>query len=138
MTAAPDGREIIPAGKQPAPWYHHLEPIAKFLIEERGHLPIHKPEKHGFHMADDGIECHLTRSITAEDWAAINERFVIPDNIGFMFGYLIRDGVNGIDMLGYDSFVGVDGVEGVEGMETEIRQRDANFHASADQPPLDR
>jgi hypothetical protein len=132
MTTAPDGREIIPSGKQPAPWYHHMVPIAKFLIEERGHLPVDKPEKYGFYNG----ECQLTRSITAEDWAAINEHFVIPDNIAFMFGYLIRDGVNGIDMLGFDTFQGLHGDKPVEVVEEEIRQRDAHLRASPDQPPL--
>jgi hypothetical protein len=125
MTTAPDGREIIPAGEMPEPGYQNLVPIAKFLIEERGHLPIDKPEKYGFRMGD----CRLTRSITAEDWAAINERFVLPDHVAFMFGYLIRDGLNSIDILGFDTYTSLNGVQGIEGMEEEIRQRDAHLES---------
>jgi hypothetical protein len=116
MSTAPDGREIIPAGEQPAPWYRHLLPIAKFLIEERGHLPIEKPQKYGFWMTAGGFECHLTRSITEADWQAINQRFVIPENIRYHAG-LIRDGVNRIDMVGNDICIGDHGVEPIENME---------------------
>lgn len=125
MTTAPDGREIISAEKQPEPGYRHLIPVAKFLIEERGHLPIYKPEKYGFRMG----ECHLTRAVTAEDWSAINERFVLPEHIGYMFGYLIRDGLNWIDIIGHDTYTSLKGVEPIDGMEADIRQRDAHLKA---------
>jgi hypothetical protein len=120
MNTAPDGREIISAEKQPEPGYYHLIPIVKFLIEERGHLPVEHPGKYGFYNGD----CQLTRSITAEDWAAINERFVVPPHIGFMFGYLIRDGLNHIDILGFDSFQDDDPIDVIE---DEIRRRDADM-----------
>ncbi|HEX3830092.1 MAG TPA: hypothetical protein VHV82_22735 [Sporichthyaceae bacterium] len=124
MTSAPDGRQIIPAGKQPAPWFEHLLPVAKFLIEERGHLPIYEPDDYGFHMGDDGFECRLTRSITAEDWAAINDRFVIPKNIWFFCDYIVRDDDNGIDMIGFDTLTGDKGIEPIDRLEAEIRERD--------------
>ncbi|HEX3827889.1 MAG TPA: hypothetical protein VHV82_11520 [Sporichthyaceae bacterium] len=125
MNVAPDGREIIPAGKQPGPGYRHLIPIAKFLIEERGHLPLDQPQRFGFHNGD----CQLTRSITADDWAAVNERFVLPDHVGFFCGYIIRDYLNEIDILGFDTFQGLDGDQPVEVMEEEIRKRDAHLKA---------
>jgi hypothetical protein len=103
-----------------------LLPIARFLIEERGHLPIYEPEDYGFHMGDDGFECRLTRSITAEDWEAVNERFVIPENIFFFCGYVIRDGANWIDMIGFDELLTLDGVKPIDQLEAEIRERDAH------------
>jgi hypothetical protein len=124
MSTVPDGRETIPAGEQPEPGYMHMVPIAKFLIEERGHLPIQKPEKYGFRMGD----CRLTHSITAEDWAAVNERFVLPDHIGFFSGYIIRDYLNRIDILGTDTCIGADGTQPIEVLEEEIRRRDAHLH----------
>jgi hypothetical protein len=130
MSSAPDGRQIVPAGEQPAPWYRHLLPIAKFLIEERGHLPLEGPKKYGFHMADGGYECHLTRSISQADWEAINELFVIPENVGYHAG-LIRDGINRIDMLGTDTCIGDHGIEPIENLEAEIRERDAKLDPPA-------
>jgi hypothetical protein len=94
--------EVIPAGEQPAPWYKHLLPIAKFLIEERGHMAIEKPEKYGYVYGLGGGRFRFTRRITDEDWAAINERFVMPNNIGFFHG-LIRDNDNHVDMMGFDT-----------------------------------
>lgn len=63
--------------------------------------------------------CQLTRTFTEEDWAAINERFVIPDNIVFYHG-LIRDNANGVDMLGYDEVISMDGP--LPAAEWEARQ----------------
>jgi hypothetical protein len=98
----PRQREAIPSGEQPAPWYKHLLPIAKFLIEERGHMAIEKPEKYGCVYGLGGGKFRLTRRITDDDWAAINERFVMPDNIGFFNG-LMRDNDNHVDMMGFDT-----------------------------------
>ena len=108
-----DEREAIAAGRQPAPWYRHLLPIARFLIEERGHQAIERPDKFGFRQEMDGYECHLTRRITAEDWAAINDHFVLPENVVYIFG-LIRDQTNNIDMVGHDEMVERDGVIPIE------------------------
>jgi len=97
-----DEREVIPAGEQPAPWFEHLLPVAKFLIEERGHMALENPEEYGYVDGLDGNKFYFTRRITDEDWEAIKERFVIPDNIGF-FGGLLRDNANHVDMIGYDT-----------------------------------
>lgn len=120
MTSTGDSREIIPGGEQPLFSYQHLIPIAKFLIEERGHMPIERPEKFGFiHAA--GFRCELTRRITDEDWAAINRRFVLPDTIGYGDG-LIRDNLNRMDIEGIEEMITEDGVIPIE--EWEARQRD--------------
>jgi hypothetical protein len=59
-----------------------MVPIAKFLIEERGHLPVDYPQD-GFNAngGPGGFTCYLTREITEADWEAINQRFVTPENI---------------------------------------------------------
>jgi hypothetical protein len=124
MNTDPDGRQIIPASEQEVT-AHHLYPIAKFLIEERGHLPIEKPEKYGFW---EPYECKLTRAITRADWEAVNERFVLPENIGFFCGYIIRDSANGIDIIGFDQLIGFNGLEPVDDLEAEIRERDGIVH----------
>src|SRR3954454_206829 len=95
---------MIPAGEQPGPGYSHLFPIAKFLIEERGHMAIENPDRYGYIYGLDGAKFELTRRITDEDWAALNERFVMPDNIGFFHG-LMRDNDNHIDMMGFDTMM---------------------------------
>jgi hypothetical protein len=115
-------REVIPAGRQPAPGYRHLLPIARLLIEDRGHMAIDRPEKFGFRQELDGYECHLTRSITAEDWAAVNERFVLPENVVYIFG-LIRDQVNNIDMVGHDEMFERDGAVSIEEWEARLRAK---------------
>jgi hypothetical protein len=132
MSTAPEGREIIPPGEQPLFSIEHLLPIAKFLIEERGHLPIDYPQDYGFNtMAGaGGFDCHLTREITQADWDAINQRFIIPDTIWYHLG-LIRDGINHMDIMGTDTCVGDHGVEPIENLEAEIRERDAKL----DPPP---
>jgi hypothetical protein len=107
MTESPE-REVIPAGEQPMPGYRHLFPIAKFLIEERGHMPIENPDRYGYVYTLDGAKFRFTRRITDEDWAAINERFVMPKNIGFFHG-LMRDNDNHIDMMGFDTIISVGG-----------------------------
>jgi len=101
-------REVIPGGRRPPPWYDHLLPIAKFLVEARGHMAIENPEEYGFVQDHDGYNCHLTHRITDEDWAAINERFELPRTIRFFHG-LIRDNDNNIDFLGHDTIISREG-----------------------------
>ena len=121
MTTPDDNRETIPSGRQPPFSYEHLLPIARFLVEERGHMPIEQPENFGFvHM--DGFQCRLTRRITDEDWAAIKQRFVLPDTIGYGDG-VIRDNLNWMEFLGIERVITEDGVIPIE--EWEARQRDA-------------
>jgi hypothetical protein len=126
MTESRSGREVIPAGEQPWFSFQHLVPIAKFLIQERGHGTLPKEEsvvsfEWGF-VRMNGLRCQLTHRITDEDWAAINERYVMPDNIGYRDG-LIRDNVNSIDIEGIEAMVCEDGVVPIE--EWEERQRAA-------------
>jgi hypothetical protein len=83
-------------------------------------MPVERPDRFGFTQTGDGYECHLTRKITAEDWAAINERFVVPANVVYMFE-LIRDQDNNIDMVGHDEVADLDGLFSAE--EWEERQR---------------
>jgi hypothetical protein len=97
-----DDRRVIPPGKQPRA-YRHLFPIAQLLIE-RGHNPIDCPDKFGFCPTQGGMVCTLTHRFTQEDWNAINERFVVPDNIRWFNG-LIRDTANHIDMMGTDEIM---------------------------------
>ncbi len=121
MTGTGDTREIIPGGEQPLFSYRHLIPIARFLIEERGHLPIERPEKCGFVLAD-GFQALLTRRITHEDWAAINERFILPENIGF-HGGVIQDNLNSMQILGIEEMITEDGVIPIEEWEARRRGR---------------
>lgn len=120
MTHTGDTREIIPAGEQPLFSWEHLLPIAKFLVEERGHMPLSRPENYGF-LQLNGFRCRLTRWITDEDWIAINQRFALPETIGYGDG-LIRDNLNRIDIEGFDEIICEDGVIPIE--EWEVRQRD--------------
>jgi hypothetical protein len=114
------GRETIPAGEQE--WgYHHLYPIAQLLIE-RGHNPIDNKEKFGFCPTPGGVVCTLTHRFTEEDWAAINERFVLPDNIRWHNG-LIRDTANWIDMMGADTMLSRGEVIPIEAWEERQRAR---------------
>jgi hypothetical protein len=115
-----DEREVIAAGEQPPPWYKHLLPIARFLIEERGHMAMDRADRFGFTQEGDGYECHLTRKITVEDWAAINERFVVPANVVYIFE-LIRDQDNNIDMVGHDEIADIGGVFPAEVWEERQR-----------------
>ena len=124
VTGTGDTREIIPEGEQPLFSYQHLIPIARFLVEERGHVPLSRPEKFGF-VKMNGFRCRLTRRITDEDWAAINQRFALPDTIGYGDG-MIRDNLNRMDIEGYDEIITEDGVIPIE--EWEARQRDRADH----------
>jgi hypothetical protein len=86
MSHPDEPREVIPSGRQPFLSFQHLVPIARFLIEERGHGFMPKDEtlvtfEWGF-VRLNGLRCRVTHRVTDEDWAAINERFVLPDTIG--------------------------------------------------------
>jgi hypothetical protein len=65
-------------------------------------MAIENPDRYGYVYGLDGPKFELTRRITDEDWAALNERFVMPDNIGFDRG-LMRDNDNHVDMMGFDT-----------------------------------
>ena len=113
-------RPVIPEGEQEEV-YEHLFPIAALLIE-RGHVPIENPKEFGFCINPRDVVCQLTRRITAEDWHAINERFVLPDNIGYIQG-IIRDIVNWVDIIGFDE-ISTDGV--VESADDQTRSSGAD------------
>lgn len=115
-----DGREVIPAGLQSRPWWRHLVPMVRFLVEERGHLIINGPEKWGFVGMQSGYVCGLTRVITDDDWRALNDHFVIPENIGFIPG-LIRDHENGCDIVGSDWIGPREGPQHVDDYEAKMR-----------------
>lgn len=111
-------REVISGGRlRPLSWTH-LVPTARFLIEERGHLPLYEPERWGFTSSQAGGLFQLSRRITDEDWDAVQRRFVLPPNIVFYKG-LIRDQDNGVTFLGVEELVGNDGVEPIEVREVE-------------------
>ena len=121
-----DDREVITPGKvRPISWVH-LVPIARFLIEERGHLPIHQPERWGFTSGQSGGLFQLSRRITDEDWEALNGHFVLPPNIWFHKG-LIRDQDNGVDFLGFDEVIGLEGVEPIEIWEAKELARPRTY-----------
>jgi hypothetical protein len=120
MSGDAEARIVIPEGRQRFTW-EHLIPIAQLLIE-RGHVPITKKQKFGFSSTPGGVECRLTRAFTLDDWDAINERFVVPDNLVYFRG-LIRDNANKVDMIGIEEISTVDGVMGPE--EWEARERAA-------------
>ncbi|MGQ0467079.1 MAG: hypothetical protein ACT4QG_17400 [Sporichthyaceae bacterium] len=121
MSIFKDDREVISGEYQKWPGWHHLKPLIRFLVEERGHLILRPDYEWGVGPRPGGKDCALTRMITDEDWAAINERFVIPDTIGFGAGF-IRDSENGVDISGHDWVVGLDGKpERIEPHEAELR-----------------
>lgn len=121
MTESESARVVIPGGEQPPFTFVHLYPIARFLIEERGHMPLAHPERFGFvHM--HGFQCRLARRITDDDWAAIRQRFVLPDTIGY-HGGIIQDNLNRMQFIGFDEMITEDGVIPIE--EWEARQRAA-------------
>ncbi|MGQ0463854.1 MAG: hypothetical protein ACT4QG_00895 [Sporichthyaceae bacterium] len=121
MTSTNDDREVIPGGRQKWPGWQHLKPLIRFLVEERGHLIMDWDEPWGVVPRAGGQDCALTRMITDEDWALLNERFVLPETIGYGAGF-IRDSRNGVDISGYDWVAGLDGKnERIEPHEAELR-----------------
>jgi hypothetical protein len=101
--------------------YAHLIPIAKLPIERGHHLPLHRRSKFGFGSRPGRVVCDLSRTITPDDWAAINERFLLPDNIAYYKG-LIRDSANGVDFLGCDEIVCDDGLQPISVWEQRERE----------------
>lgn len=119
MTRHRETREVVPAGEQES-GFRHMIPIARLLIE-RGHPPIDEDSTFGFNPSPAGMVCALGRMFSSADWDAINERFVIPDNIVYFHG-LIRDNTNWVDMMGWDEVVCLDGVQSVDVWEERERQ----------------
>lgn len=71
-----------------------------------------------------GVRVHpesLARSFTEEDWAAINERFILPDNIVFLGGGVMRDSANRLDIIGFDEVQAPDGVISIDEWEEQKR-----------------
>lgn len=116
-----EARETIAAGRQPPFHYEHLFPIARFLIEERGHVPLSNPEEFGF-VQENGFRCLLTRRITDADWAAVQQRFDLPDTIGY-HGGIIQDNLNRMDFEGFDEILTLDGLIPIEKWEARQRQQ---------------
>jgi hypothetical protein len=121
-----DTREIIPAGPVDG-WSGKpgfMLPVVDFLIE-RGHLPL---AEDGESDRGPGNDRNLTRIINPSDWAAINKRFAMPDNITYLDG-LIRDNANRCDVNGYDELTGLNGeitfIEIWEDEQVERRRRSA-------------
>jgi hypothetical protein len=98
-----DTREIIPAGRADfiTNQTRFFAPVLTFLIE-RGHVPLDGDE----HML--GGDTSLTRIISPVDWAAVNDRFAIPDNLTYLDG-MIRDNANRFDVDGFDELSGLNG-----------------------------
>jgi hypothetical protein len=119
MSDISNSREIIAGGEQPLLSFEHLIPIARFLVEERGHMPLSSPETVGF-VKRNGFRCLLTRRITEQDWAAVKDRFILPDSIGY-HGGIIQDNLNRMQFEGYDEIITEDGVIPIE--EWEARQQ---------------
>jgi hypothetical protein len=88
-------------------------------VEERGHTPLEKPEEYGW-IFENGMNSHLARGITPEDWEAINERFVVPANVVYIFGR-IRDEANKLEVIGYDMIIDRDGEIPIEVWEERQR-----------------
>lgn len=98
----PDQRQVIPAGDQTT--LDYLFPIVDLLIE-RGLVPVDEVTDHGFRPAPDAWRCPLRGVITPEDWAAVNERFVVPRTIvyireAWVGGGTITDNLNYVDIIG--------------------------------------
>lgn len=91
-------RQVIPGGSHEDA-IAHLFPIVRLLME-RGHPPIRGDVELGFCPRPDGWECALLNPITAEDWAAVNDRFALPDSIVYHHPNLIRDNANWVDIIG--------------------------------------
>lgn len=81
--------------------YKHMIPIVKVLIE-RGHLPTSNRPKYGFR--GNGRKCHLTHALTDDDWTAVTDRYIIPENIVWRFG-IIRDHENNVQIQGDDTII---------------------------------
>ena len=120
-----EGRLVITAGPAPWPAWKHLIPIARFLVEERGHLPLYGPDRWGW---SESGSFQVTRRITEADWEAINRHFVIPPNIVYYAPKAwIQDNDNQIWFEGNDKIIGLNGVEPIEIFEEEERALDRTY-----------
>lgn len=111
MSEIQDQREELP----PPPYqfgYRHLIPIVKVLMQ-RGHLPIDERARYGFCPGQGMTKCHLTHPLTEEDWAAVTERFVIPEHIVW-WNNVIRDQENGVQIQGDRIIIDVEGEVPIE------------------------
>lgn len=112
------GREVIPPAPKRPPRWRRLVPIARFLVEERGHLPLYEPERWGFTAMGS---FQFSRRITRADREAINERFVLPRTFGFHEIGLIQDNETGVWFEGSDEIIGLNGLEPIEIWEAQER-----------------
>ncbi|MGQ0466220.1 MAG: hypothetical protein ACT4QG_12955 [Sporichthyaceae bacterium] len=92
--------------------YRHMIPIVQLLMR-RGHLPIGSWDRYGFVPGGSLITCHLTYPLTEDDWAAVVERFVIPENI-IWWNNVIRDQVNRLQIQGDRLILDVEGEVPIE------------------------
>ncbi len=77
----------------------HLVPLVQELLA-RGNELITAPKPHdGFEPTRDGWKCWLAYPITNDDWAALNEKFLIPPTI-YHFAGAIRDSATWSDIIG--------------------------------------
>lgn len=108
----------------PPPSWMHFVPIARFLVQERGHLPLYEPERWGF---TDMGSFQFSRRITDADWEAVRLRFVLPPNIGFHEIGFIQDDDNGVYFEGSDVIIGLEGAEPIEIWEAKERALDRTY-----------
>lgn len=120
----PDGREVIPPAPPRFPRWKRLVPIARFLVQERGHLPLYEPQRWGF--TDTG-SFQFSRRITVADWEAINRRFELPPDFGFHEIGLIQDNETGVYFEGSDMIIGLEGAEPIEIWEAKERALDRTY-----------
>lgn len=95
---APDGRVVIPEDDGYSS-ERRLYPIVEVLIE-RGHALVRPGKQMGFRYTYDGPKCELHGKITAQDWAVVNERCVVPETITYNGHSCIRDQTNWINIIG--------------------------------------
>jgi hypothetical protein len=120
-----DGRVVIPGGRAAWPAWKHLVPIARFLVEERGHLPLYAPDRWGW---SESGSFQFSRRITQADWTALNEHYVIPPNIVFWEPKAwIQDNDNRIWFEGNDVIVGSNGPEPIGTFEAQERALDRTY-----------
>lgn len=112
-----DGREIIPPPPERPPRWKRLVPIARFLVQERGHLPLYEPERWGFTNGS----FQFSRRITEADWEAVQLRFDLQGSFGFHEIGLIQDNDTGVWFEGTDKLIELNGVEPIDVWEAEER-----------------
>jgi hypothetical protein len=124
MSSDQGTRHIIPGGRVQFAW-RNLVPIVQLLME-RGHPLIYDNGNSGFVSTPGRWICSLGRAITADDWEAINERFALPDTIVFV-NSVIRDGINKIDIIGFDEIKAPNGVVSIDEWEEQERREGLGF-----------